>query len=736
MKKIPSILAALCIIFSLMFCLALGVQAAGIEKTIDGTVTKITYNQSGGNEEIRIYTSKTNILRQFVLAPNSDCKNYRIGIEISDAKINRNGALDVNQGSVVQIRYANKTGPQAASIVIETKTKPQYTLTPASDGKSLLLKLSGGAQSSPSPTPSPTPKPSPTPTPTPAPTSTPKPSATPVPVSNNNPGAVNSNGAVSLSVEGDSCAVKLEGIDISVQNGVIEYRPNKKILQVTLPGRYDRLNNGIVQGNSVVHGILINYNEKLNCTIIRISCNVEVTYAQERSGSSSVIRIRGVNTAGSGTVTPAPSPSPSPSPTPKPSPTPAPTPSPEVGRGDVDRTASVSVAYSSDTITITAANAASYKIYRLGSPSRIMIEVPGTVLADQKTMPSGYLYQKASVTQLSGNTAQIALETSDLPDWNVSASSGKLTVKLSKSGTSNIQGGDGSDNVALRITGTDIVSKYRQHSGKVVAENDPKTNSFAFLIPADVVSLGQGSAKINNSLVDSIKTVTTSSNSFLQLIKQDANQQFKIIEGSNANELLIVPGVPESGGSLPVPKGKVVVLDAGHGGSDPGADVGGYYEKNLNLDITLRVEAILRQRGVNVVLTRKSDVFVDLDERCNIANSVNADLFVSIHNNSMPSPSYKGSMSFYYPTSYKGKEYARIILDNLSKGLNMGGMGSSGLKSSDFVVLRKTKMPAVLVEVACMTNSSDLALLATEAFRAAVAENLANSIIQILNTMN
>ena len=95
----------------------------------------------------------------------------------------------------------------------------------------------------------------------------------------------------------------------------------------------------------------------------------------------------------------------------------------------------------------------------------------------------------------------------------------------------------------------------------------------------------------------------------------------------------------------------------------------------------------------------------------------------------------KGSMAFYYPTSYRGKAYAKIILDNLYNKLNMGAMGSNGLKGADFVVLRKTKMPAVLVEVACMSHPEDLNLLRNETFRQRVAENLADSIIQILNQM-
>ena len=738
MKKILSILFAFGIIFSLIFGFSVSSQAAGIEKTVDGTVTKITYVQSNGTEEIRIYTSKTNILRQFILPPSSDCKNYRLGVEISDAGITKNGSLDVNQGSVVQIRYADKSDPQAASIVVETKIKPQYSLTPASDGKSLILKLSGGVSSAPSTTPSQTPKPSATPTPSPMPVND-------TTGQNQSSGTVGKNGPLSISMDGNTGVVKFDGINLNSIYGStgktpnIEYRETEKILQISLPGKDARYSDGILTGNSVIHGILVNYNVKMDCTLIRISWETPITYSQELSGGSSIIKIKlpgGVT--GSTGATPSPTPRPSPTPTPKPSstPTPSPTPTPDTSRGDTDRPTAISVAYALDSISISTPDINAYKVYRLGNPSRIVIEVPGTVSADQKTMPSGYLYQKATLSQSTGTTAQIVLDTSDLPEWTVSNNAGKLIVKLVSSGTTNIQGGDSNTGIALRLTGSNIVSKFRQYSGNILAEDDPKSNTFAFLLPSDLVNLGQGSAKINNSMVNSINTLTTENSTFLQLVKNDAAKLFKIVEGSNSNELLIVAGDSNTGGNAAIPKGKLVVLDAGHGGSDPGADIGGYYEKNFNLDITLKAEAILMQKGINVVLTRRSDVFVDLDQRCAIANAQKADLFVSIHNNAMPSSTTKGSMAFYYPTSYKGKAYARIFLDNLSKGLNMGSMGSEGLKSAEFVVLKKTLMPAALVEVACMTNNSDLSLLATDTFRQNAAENLANSIIQILNTMN
>jgi N-acetylmuramoyl-L-alanine amidase len=650
MKKILS--AYLFVGFILLFSagLLLNAQAAsGMEKTVSGSVSKLAYNQSGSTEEIRIYTSKTTILRNFVLEPNSDCKNYRIGIEIADAVIHQNGAFDVNQGSVYQIRYANKKDPQAASIVIETTKKPDYTITPSGDGKYLSVVLKGGVSNQPSPSPAPSPTPEPTTNQT-------------VPVTNNtgstSVGAVTKNGAISLSIQGDTCLVKFEGINLNSPFGStgkvpsVELRQKERILQITLPGKDNRINDGIITGNNVVYGILVNYNQKLNSTIIRIVYDDAITYTQEVSGGSTVLKIKNSSTGISGSTGNTGStggtstPSPSPSPSPAPSPTPAPSSDSEPSRG--------------------------------GSSDR--------------------------------------------------------------GGTVNIQAGDG-DDVVLRITGANIVGKYRQYADEIITENDAARNSYAFMFPAELIDLGQGSINVNSAVVSTVTTLTTPSNSFLQLHKKDASKGFSIVEGSSANELLVVArSLAEDSPSTSVSnpsskaKGKLIVLDAGHGGSDPGAEFSGLLEKTFNLDITLKTEAILKQKGINVKLTRSNDVFVGLEERAELANKWGADLFISIHNNSMPA-GMKGSMSFYYPTSYKGKTYAKIILDDLYNKLNMGAMGSNGLKGADYVVLRKTKMPAVLVEVACMSHPDDLNLLRSEAFRQRVAESLADSIIKILNQM-
>lgn len=186
------------------------------------------------------------------------------------------------------------------------------------------------------------------------------------------------------------------------------------------------------------------------------------------------------------------------------------------------------------------------------------------------------------------------------------------------------------------------------------------------------------------------------------------------------------------------PKENIVVLDAGHGGSDPGSL--GYNEdkteilakeKDMNLKITLMVEKMLNDRGIKTYLTRSDDTYVSLSDRAEIANEKNAALFVSIHNNSIPDPDYKGSMVLYYSTSTAGKTLASNILSEMTKA---AGTIDRGLRDgTNMAVIRKTNMPAVIVECGCLTNSEELSNLMDDLFLEKLAFGITEGIVKTLN---
>ncbi len=198
-----------------------------------------------------------------------------------------------------------------------------------------------------------------------------------------------------------------------------------------------------------------------------------------------------------------------------------------------------------------------------------------------------------------------------------------------------------------------------------------------------------------------------------------------------------VLGVSRGGGSL---RGRTIVIDAGHGGSDPGAiSYWGDKEKDFNFSIASKVRAYLEKDGANVIMTRYGDYspgsdwnfWVDeLLARVSLANSNNADVFVSIHGNSYPQdPGVSGVMGFYRKGSSSSETLARILTTAVSRS---SGLRYIDVQQGPYYVLNHTVMPAVLMEVGFLTNYSDVTHLRQNWFQDQVARGLAEGIIQYL----
>jgi N-acetylmuramoyl-L-alanine amidase len=192
------------------------------------------------------------------------------------------------------------------------------------------------------------------------------------------------------------------------------------------------------------------------------------------------------------------------------------------------------------------------------------------------------------------------------------------------------------------------------------------------------------------------------------------------------------PGrTPDAAVPLPsVQNGRyVVVIDPGHGGRDPGAiGIDGLREAPGALAIGQQVAAILEQQGVQAVLTRNSDVEIDLQPRVDIAEQVNATLFVSIHLNAidMTRPDVNGTSTYYYSS---GADLAQVIQD---AAVQAGGLKDRGIHSARFYVLRRTSMPAVLVETGFVTGAEDAPKLADPDWQGRMAQGIASGILQYL----
>jgi N-acetylmuramoyl-L-alanine amidase len=211
------------------------------------------------------------------------------------------------------------------------------------------------------------------------------------------------------------------------------------------------------------------------------------------------------------------------------------------------------------------------------------------------------------------------------------------------------------------------------------------------------------------------------------------------------------------------------VIDPGHGGHDPGAQANALSEAELVLDVSLRLAALLEaQPGFEVVLTRRTDTFVPLEERTAIANREGADLFLSIHANSSPNAETRGIETFFLnfaesasaeavaarenassaqamhllPDLVKtiatndkvaeSRELASMVHESLMK--RIGSLSKTikdlGVKQAPFVVLIGAEMPSVLAEISFLTNRTEAGLLRQAAHRQRVAQALCDAILR------
>jgi N-acetylmuramoyl-L-alanine amidase len=212
-----------------------------------------------------------------------------------------------------------------------------------------------------------------------------------------------------------------------------------------------------------------------------------------------------------------------------------------------------------------------------------------------------------------------------------------------------------------------------------------------------------------------------------------------------------------------------VVIDAGHGGHDPGAQSNGVSESELVLDVALRVEQLLaEQPGVEVVLTRRTDEFIPLEERTAIANREGADLFLSIHANASRQPAARGIETYFLNFATNPDAEAVAARENATSGQTMGhlpelvktialnnkvkeshelasivqtsmmrrlraqnkSLRDLGVKQAPFVVLIGAQMPSVLAEISFLTNKPEASLLRQSSYRQRIAQALCDAVLK------
>jgi len=190
---------------------------------------------------------------------------------------------------------------------------------------------------------------------------------------------------------------------------------------------------------------------------------------------------------------------------------------------------------------------------------------------------------------------------------------------------------------------------------------------------------------------------------------------------------------------------KTIVIDPGHGGIDGGSSNAGLLEKTVNLQISLRLGNILKDKGINVVMTRDSDVSLesksslnssrynkDLHARKTIIDSNNSTAFVSVHMDSYKDSSARGVRIFYHSTSEESKRLAQSICDKINKIVFNDFLNTTNVKAQispgNYYLLRSSKTPGVIVETGFITNSTDNKLIRTPDYQHIMAKAIAEGV--------
>lgn len=216
--------------------------------------------------------------------------------------------------------------------------------------------------------------------------------------------------------------------------------------------------------------------------------------------------------------------------------------------------------------------------------------------------------------------------------------------------------------------------------------------------------------------------------------------------------LVIVSILLLSKGGLSVMSSKVnnkqtIVIDAGHGGFDPGkVGTNKALEKTINLSIALKLQKLLEQNDFQVIMTRTTDVGLytegssskkteDMRNRVKMINESGAILAVSIHQNSYPSPGVKGAQVFYHQKSPGGKQLAEIVQEELKTTLNDGNKRVAKSNES-YYMLKKTECPLVIVECGFLSNPDEAELLNTNEYQDKIAWAIHLGVIKYVNQID
>jgi len=381
---------------------------------------------------------------------------------------------------------------------------------------------------------------------------------------------------------------------------------------------------------------------------------------------------------------------------------------------------------SGDFIDVTGVHASNIETFRLSNPSRIVFDMPNTktLLGYQSAESEGQYVTAIRTAQFEATTFRIVVETDGQPDYQVLEINDTTTrIQIFEPTYENITYDNTED------TPTIVIKKQEDETltiNNITYEDNYLDRESIITLPGDYMSyFGSGDVKINDAVIDNISFKLNSEGNTEVVIKSNTVQEYRIEEVDNG--LKIKAYKPTELYS------KVIVIDPGHGGKDPGAIIGPYHEADINLAITLELEKLLAQDpSIKVYYTRSHDVYPTLEDRAVLANEVEADIFISIHCNSFIS-SYRGTETLFLPgpdtTGLNAFEVAEIFQKVFT---DHTALDDYKMKERDnLYVLKYTDMPAIILEMGYLSNEYDRSYLTNPDYYDDLAKGIQASINKV-----
>lgn len=386
------------------------------------------------------------------------------------------------------------------------------------------------------------------------------------------------------------------------------------------------------------------------------------------------------------------------------------------GKTTVDKISAVH-SQNKDIITIGGTGSFGASVAMTADPQKIVVTIPNcqSNLSDKINTDELQYVLDGKVDTSKGNTVELVLAVEDLVQYSYREENQNLILEIYPTTLKNMRY-DKNANVLY------LDKKEKIDTGSVKFEDHYLDGYFDVTLPGDYESdYGYGTYDVKGTVVENIEVSTKGGNTTFRF-KQNRISAYEVTDEGNSYAILVKN-----------PKevyDKVLLLDAGHGGKDPGTSGNGMQEKNLNLTIAQKIAQKLQGSGIKVYMTRDSDVYPENSTRAKTANDI-ADLMVSIHMNSGPETANGTETLYQVHANDNGARLTSKQLAEILQGKVVSATGNTnrGAKLwTDVLILNRTTVPSVIVEVIFITNTGDALKISNPAYQDQVAQAIADGI--------